>query len=63
MSVLHEVEEQMAKLPEDDDGFLFDGILDALSDDDARLYHEEVKYALDLQRDFGKEPDFEEQLE
>lgn len=53
----------MAKLPEDDDGFLFDGILDALSDYDARLYHEEVKYALDLQRDFGKEPDFEEQLE
>ncbi len=63
MSVLHEVEKQTSVLPDDDYGTLFDGIIDALSDYDARLYHDEVKYALDLQADFGKEPDFEERLE
>ena len=63
LSVLHEVEKQTSALPDDDYGTLFDGIIDALSDYDARLYHDEVKYALELQADFGKEPDFEERLE
>ena len=63
MSVLHEVEKQTSELPDDDYGTLFDGIIDALSDYDARLYHDEVKYALELQADFGKERDFEKRLE
>lgn len=63
LSVLHEVEKQTSGLPDDDYGTLLDGIIDALSDYDARLYHDEVKYALDLQADFGKEPDFEKRLE